>query len=88
VLPVPLHFVSKIACAARTARLEDAMPQRDDDPTRDDWIPEPERRSDTDEVHSFEKAVSDTGTDYDAGFDENMVPLDETEEINEHGSER
>jgi hypothetical protein len=68
--------------------LEDAMPERDDDPTRVDRDPELERRSEMDEVRSFETEVSDTGTDYDAGFDENMIPLDESEEINEHGSER
>jgi hypothetical protein len=64
------------------------MPERHDDPTRDDRDPEPERRSDIDEVRNFETEVSDNGTDYDAGFDENMIPLDESEEINEHGSER
>lgn len=64
------------------------MRQRHDDPTREDWEPEPERRRDTEEPRNFEKEVSDTGTDYDAGFDENMNPLDETEDINEHGSER
>ena len=58
------------------------------DPTGDPWEPEPERRRETEEVPNLEKEVSDTGTDYDVGFDENMNPLDETEEINEHGSER
>ena len=69
------------------------MRERHDDPTREDWEPEPERRPDTEEPHDFEKRdfekeVSDTGTDYDAGFDENMNPLDESEDIDEHGSER
>jgi hypothetical protein len=64
------------------------MPERHDDPTRVDRDPELERRSDIDEVHNFEAEVSDSGSEYDAGFDENMVPLDESEEINEHGSER
>jgi hypothetical protein len=64
------------------------MSERHDDPTRVDRDPELERRSDTDEVRSFESEVSDAGPDYDAGFDENMIPLDESEEINEHGSER
>ena len=67
------------------------MREPQDDATPDapvDWDPEPEARRDTDEVRNFEKEVSDTGTDYDAGFDETMTPLDESEEINEHGSER
>jgi hypothetical protein len=72
----------------RRPELEDAMRQPHDDATPDDWDPEAEVRRDTDEVRNFEKDVSDTGTDYDAGFDENMNPLDESEEINEHGSER
>lgn len=66
------------------------MREPHDDATPDapvGWDPEPEAR-DTDEVRTFEKEVSDTGTDYDAGFDETMNPLDESEEINEHGSER
>jgi len=70
--------------------MEDAMREPHDDVTPDapvDWDPEPEAR-DTDEVRDFEKEVSDTGTDYDAGFDENMIPLDEADDINEHGSER
>jgi hypothetical protein len=70
--------------------MEDVMREPHDDVTPDapvDWDPEPEAR-DTDEVQHFEKEVSDTGTDFDAGFDENMNPLDESEEINEHGSER
>ena len=79
--------VIKIACAAK---LEVAMREPHDE-TPDapvDWDPEPEARRDTDEARNFEKEVSDTGADYDAGFDENMTPLDESEEINEHGSER
>jgi hypothetical protein len=66
------------------------MREPHDDVTPDapvDWDPEAEAR-DTDEVVNFEKEVSDVGTDYDAGFDENMIPLDEAEDINEHGSER
>ena len=64
------------------------MRQPHDDATPNDWDLEGEPRRDTDEARNFEKEVSDIGTDYDAGFDENMNPLDESEEINEHGSER
>ena len=67
------------------------MREPQDDATPDapvGWDPEPEARRDMDEVRNFENEVSDTGTDYDAGFDENMNPLDESEDINEHGSER
>jgi hypothetical protein len=68
--------------------VEDAMRQPHDDATQADWDPETESRPDTDEARNLEKQVSDIGTDYDAGFDEDINPLDETEEINEHGSER
>ena len=64
------------------------MRQPHDDATQTDWDPETEPLHDTDEARNLEKQISDTGTDYDAGFDENIYPLDETEEINEHGSER
>ena len=66
------------------------MREPHDDVTPDapvDWDPETEARRDTDELN-LEKQISDTGTDYDAGFDETMTPLDESEDINEHGSER
>jgi hypothetical protein len=69
--------------------LEDPMRQPHDDANPDDWNAHPESRPrDTDEPRNFEAEVSDTGTEYDAGFDENMDPLDEPEDINEHGSER
>jgi hypothetical protein len=58
------------------------------DANAEDRDANPEPRRDTDEPRTFETDVSDAGTDYDAGFDENMNPLDEPEDINEHGSER
>lgn len=67
------------------------MREPHDDVTPDapvDWDPDAEAGRDTEEVRNFEQEVSDTSTDYDAGFDETMNPLDETEDINEHGSER
>jgi hypothetical protein len=62
------------------------MRQRHDDPIQAEWEPDADPL-DTDEVRNFETEVSDNGTDYNSGFDEDMNPLDETE-INEHGSER
>lgn len=62
------------------------MRQRHDDPMPDELEPESEPLE-TDEVRNFETEVSDSGTDYNAGFDENLSPLDDTE-INENGSER
>jgi hypothetical protein len=63
------------------------QPHDDANPDDPDAKPGPRRR-DTDEPRNFETDVGDLDTDYDAGFDENMNPLDEPEDINEHGSER
>lgn len=61
------------------------MRQRPDDPARDPGDPEHGRYPE--ETRTFEDDVSENDTDYDAGFDQEMIPTDDVE-INEHGSER